>query len=56
MTGDRRKHPRAPVEGAGRELPGDRRQRSREPAEAHFRQLRGSRDPADSPRDDAASE
>ena len=55
MTGDRRKHSRAPVRGDGRELPGDRRRGGREPAEAHFRHLHGQRD-ADAAPDGAGSE
>lgn len=42
MTGDRRKHPRAPVPGDSRELPVHRR---REPAETHFRHMGGPHAP-----------
>lgn len=44
MTGDRRKYPRAPVPGDGRELPPESRRSSREPAGAHFRRLGGQHD------------
>jgi len=55
-TADRPTHPRAAIDGDGREVPGDRRERSREPAEGHFRRLNDTRDPRTAAPESAGSE